>query len=161
MILTRKKTNRKLYGREVSAYELLQGDVEPPTAAEGLYRMLNLKFAKFQDPGSITTLNGDTDQLQFPPPIPIKKSSSVKESRAPPKTQIPFSTVPRIPPKPSRGSKPKKCIALYDFAGQHEGDLSFKEGDIIWISSENGDWFEGTCSGSKGVFPANHVSLVV
>lgn len=50
--------------------------------------------------------------------------------------------------------------ALYDFEGQGEGDLSFKEGDKIKIvekSESTDDWWEGELRGVKGSFPANYV----
>lgn len=50
--------------------------------------------------------------------------------------------------------------ALYDFEGQSEGDLSFKEGDKIKIvekSESTDDWWEGELRGVKGSFPANYV----
>lgn len=68
------------------------------------------------------------------------------------------------PPPPPPGSKPgmKKAeyvVAIYDFAGQGAGDLSFNEGDRIRIIKKTGtdqDWWEGELCGVKGSFPANY-----
>ena len=49
-----------------------------------------------------------------------------------------------------------ECIALYSYAGV-AGDLSFTEGDIIKVHKDEGDWWEGSCNGQEGLFPANYV----
>jgi amphiphysin len=68
------------------------------------------------------------------------------------------------PPPPPPKRKPSDIgavyvIAQYDFDGEGEGDLRFREGDKIKIvkrtESEN-DWWEGECRGMRGTFPANY-----
>lgn len=52
--------------------------------------------------------------------------------------------------------------ALYDFTGQSDGDLSFREGDLIKIvkkSESTDDWWLGELKGSSGSFPANYVRV--
>jgi len=52
--------------------------------------------------------------------------------------------------------------ALYDFAGQGEGDLVFKEGDKIKVlkkTESTDDWWQGELKGVKGMFPANYVQV--
>lgn len=51
-----------------------------------------------------------------------------------------------------------ECIALYSYNGQ-AGDLSFQEGDVISITKNEGDWWEGSLKGQKGIFPANYVKM--
>lgn len=53
---------------------------------------------------------------------------------------------------------PPECIALYTYKGE-AGDLSFQEGDVISITKSDGDWWEGSLSGLKGIFPANYVKM--
>ena len=56
-----------------------------------------------------------------------------------------------------------KAIALYSFAGQEDGDLPFKKGDIITIiqkSDSTDDWWTGRIGNIEGIFPANYVELV-
>jgi len=48
--------------------------------------------------------------------------------------------------------------ALYDFAGEQEGDLPFKKGDIIYVTNKEGSWWEGTCHDMFGLFPSNFVT---
>jgi len=49
-----------------------------------------------------------------------------------------------------------ECIALYNYTGE-VGDLSFKEGDVIKVHKDEGEWWEGSCKGEQGLFPANYV----
>ena len=51
-----------------------------------------------------------------------------------------------------------ECVALYSYNGE-AGDLSFQEGDVISITKSEGDWWEGTVNGQKGIFPANYVKM--
>lgn len=52
--------------------------------------------------------------------------------------------------------------ALYDFAAQQPGDLTFKTGDTIYIlekTDHRNDWWRGrTEDGREGIFPGNYVS---
>jgi amphiphysin len=67
---------------------------------------------------------------------------------------------PPPPPKRIPSTKPEEyVIALYDFPGQNEGDLRFREGDRIRIvkkTQTDQDWWEGEVHGSRGSFPANY-----
>ncbi|KAM9984535.1 hypothetical protein ACTFIY_008973 [Dictyostelium cf. discoideum] len=50
--------------------------------------------------------------------------------------------------------------ALYDYNGENEGDLSFREGDIITIldQSDPDGWWQGSLpTGEQGFFPSNFV----
>ena len=49
-----------------------------------------------------------------------------------------------------------ECVALYNYTGE-VGDLSFKEGDVINVHKDEGEWWEGSCKGEQGLFPANYV----
>lgn len=54
------------------------------------------------------------------------------------------------------------AVALYDFQGQSEGDLSFREGDQIKVikkTDSTDDWWDGELRGVKGSFPANYCKL--
>jgi hypothetical protein len=147
LILTRKKANKKLYGRSVTSTELLNGKMPPPEFAEPLYRMLNQKFGDIPFfKGSDTTLNTDS----------YERIAVVDLQSAEPATRS--STLRKVPP-PKPAKNVRTCIALYDFQGEQPGDLSFKKGDTICISSQNGEWFEGSCHGSRGSFPANYVRV--
>ena len=78
----------------------------------------------------------------------------------------------RAAPKPPGGAKSADAptpiapaapagvafIAAYDFQGQESTDLSFGEGDVIMVTKQEGEWWEGsTRDGRSGIFPASFV----
>lgn len=59
-------------------------------------------------------------------------------------------------------SNPVEVTALYSFEGQQPGDLTFKAGDKIIVTTKTGsqfDWWEGRIGGQTGIFPANYVAI--
>lgn len=68
-------------------------------------------------------------------------------------------------PKPSRLSatpKVETVTALYDYAAQAEGDLSFRAGDVIEIVTRTGndnEWWSGRLGGKEGQFPGRSCFL--
>ncbi|CAL8349335.1 SH3-domain GRB2-like 1b [Gadus morhua] len=72
-----------------------------------------------------------------------------------------YSTV--VPP-PARNSVPEQpsCKALYDFDPENEGELGFREGDIITLTNQiDENWYEGMLHGQSGFFPLNYVEVLV
>lgn len=69
------------------------------------------------------------------------------------------------PPPPPPPSKPKgispaveMAVALYDYAGTADGDLTFSAGDRIEIvqkTESTEDWWTGRLNGQVGQMPAN------
>jgi hypothetical protein len=81
-------------------------------------------------------------------------NSSVATSTIAQKKRPPPPPPPRIP-----SQQTIFVTALYDFEGQGEGDLAFKEGDRIRVikkTESTDDWWQGELRGSKGAFPANY-----
>lgn len=66
------------------------------------------------------------------------------------------------PPPPRKPSEHFQFVtALYDFGGQGDGDLVFKEGDKIRVikkTESTDDWWQGELRGVRGMFPANYCS---
>ncbi|EME45295.1 hypothetical protein DOTSEDRAFT_79334 [Dothistroma septosporum NZE10] len=69
---------------------------------------------------------------------------------------------PPVPVKRLASQQTQFVTALYDFDGQNEGDLAFREGDRIRVikkTDSTDDWWEGENRGKTGSFPANYVQL--
>uniref|UniRef100_A0A4W3JNG5 Tyrosine-protein kinase n=1 Tax=Callorhinchus milii TaxID=7868 RepID=A0A4W3JNG5_CALMI len=61
---------------------------------------------------------------------------------------------------PSEGNEEASVIALYDYEGIHDGDLSFKKGDKLKIIQESGEWWNARNlgTGEEGFIPSNYVA---
>ncbi|KAF8323337.1 BAR-domain-containing protein [Clavulina sp. PMI_390] len=129
-------------------------------------------------PSSASTLNrGPSTASSFkkaPPPPPPSSSHAAAAAAAPPPpysagaspTATSAAVGAKRPPPPIPASKPKPkpavqyVVALYDFAAQADGDLSFSVGDRIEIvkrTPNQEDWWTGRVNGQEGVFPGNYV----
>uniref|UniRef100_A0A3Q1CGC4 Uncharacterized protein n=1 Tax=Amphiprion ocellaris TaxID=80972 RepID=A0A3Q1CGC4_AMPOC len=54
------------------------------------------------------------------------------------------------------------CRSLYDSEPENEGELGFKEGEIIILTNQTDEnWYEGMISGESGFFPINYVKVIV
>ncbi|KAF9895877.1 hypothetical protein BX616_008647, partial [Lobosporangium transversale] len=84
-------------------------------------------------------------ESQQPPPSPVSDAGShisiISESRS-------IQVIAR-------------AQAMFDFAGEDEGDLPFKVGDIInVIEYLNADWWRGILRKNIGIFPTAYVQLL-
>ncbi|KAF8060955.1 hypothetical protein FPV67DRAFT_1512275 [Lyophyllum atratum] len=94
------------------------------------------------------------------PPPPYTPSSSGNGAAALAATKRAPPPPPPLKPKPKVVPRVQYVVALYDFAAQAEGDLSFNTGDRIEIverSTNAEDWWTGRLNGEQGVFPGNYV----
>ncbi len=52
------------------------------------------------------------------------------------------------------------CSFRFDFEGEGQDDLSFKEGDVIRLKSRVGEWLRGELRGVCGLFPVAFVEIL-
>jgi len=66
------------------------------------------------------------------------------------------------PPPPPPAKKPGKVTVyrgLYQYESQHPDELSFDEGDLIYVTEEGNDgWWKAIINGKEGIIPGNYVS---
>ncbi|OAV94974.1 hypothetical protein PTTG_06952 [Puccinia triticina 1-1 BBBD Race 1] len=97
------------------------------------------------------------------PPVDAMAQMSLQNSHPDP-DNIPLGppTGAELHPVRTKGRPaPKKVKALYDFEPNEEGELSFKEGDIIRvIDSVYKDWWKGELRGQIGIFPVNYIETI-
>ncbi|XP_047434908.1 SH3 domain-containing protein 19 isoform X2 [Mugil cephalus] len=65
-----------------------------------------------------------------------------------------------VKPPPASVSGPR-CVARFDFDGEHSDELTFCEGDVIKLTEYVGqEWARGEVGGHVGIFPLNFVEIV-
>ncbi|XP_030020069.1 endophilin-A isoform X2 [Manduca sexta] len=91
-------------------------------------------------PAPRSQLNGRDPWTASPLPSPVKSPART----------------PMVP------NKAPCCTALYDFEPENQGELGFKENDVITlISKVDENWFEGSLNGKSGYFPISYVQVTV
>ncbi|NXA39028.1 SH3Y1 protein, partial [Eudromia elegans] len=145
-LIERKETNRKFYGQDIRASSILFGDVPFPPQAEDLYETLASFTEVYENEG--------------------QRGKAVREQRRvclfPNIGFFFFLIFLLIIISGNSWSSPVEVTALYSFEGQQPGDLSFKAGDKITVTTKTNsqfDWWEGTIGGQTGIFPANYVAI--
>ncbi|KAI9139724.1 hypothetical protein BKA69DRAFT_1126287 [Paraphysoderma sedebokerense] len=190
VILERKEANHKFYRKTVTAKQLLRGEVPQPSEARELYNSLNIRAGgtvhNVETEPELSSSNQSVNNpsykvpITYPMPQPsYSGGSSVASSQStaqpPPYVPSPISQsgglarsvsgsngTAKRPPPPLPPKKLTTAVALYDFAGQQDGDLSFSKGDLITVTKKgdgSDEWWMGRLHGKEGMFPANYVEL--
>uniref|UniRef100_UPI00398E77B8 abl interactor 1-like n=1 Tax=Pristiophorus japonicus TaxID=55135 RepID=UPI00398E77B8 len=92
-----------------------------------------------------------------PPPPPPDFMLDVDELSPPPPPPIDYLDEPQWIP----ANYIEKVVALYAYNKSNVDDLTFQEGEVIYVitKNENG-WYEGVINGAIGYFPGNYVQPV-
>lgn len=108
--------------------------------------------------GNYGTYRASTSSEPSPPPYSPPANGSTLASAAAGKKPPP----PPAPKPAAFAAKKEHATALYDYAAQADGDLSFRAGDRIEIvqrGHEDNEWWIGRLNGAEGQFPANYTKL--
>ncbi|KAF4124244.1 amphiphysin [Geosmithia morbida] len=102
-----------------------------------------------------STASGEEGHSSPPPPYTVgahNNLSAIAASKPKPKPPPPKPKPMRLSNQPA----PETVTALYDFAAQADGDLSFSVGDVIEIvarTNNDNEWWTGKLRGKQGQFP--------
>ncbi|KAI5610437.1 endophilin-A2 isoform X3, partial [Silurus asotus] len=148
---------------EISMYNLLETDIEQVSQLSFLVEA-QLQYHR----QAVLILEELSDKLKDR--IHEAQSRPRKEYVPKPKPVFEFENeqsnggfTPTSAPPPIRTTREQPCCkAMYDFEPENEGELGFREGDIITLTSQiDENWFEGTLRGQSGFFPRNYVEVIV
>lgn len=122
---------------------------------ERLQRLQLQMKEKQADPASSQEL----DQVLLGAVAPVEGGD--ESGRRTASAAAPAAAKPRAGPPPGRKPKAEGKVvkALYDFAAENEGELTFKADDRITNVTEiDANWLEGTVDGKRGMFPTTYVA---
>ncbi|NXP83955.1 SH3Y1 protein, partial [Passerina amoena] len=172
-LIERKETNRKFYGQDIRASAILLGDVPFPAQADDLYETLASFTEVYENeeqknnPGKSVREQRRVYVLAFPVPklFIVSVNADVHVGLY---VHMDYFSVfvtllyYHLRIFYLRIYDPVEVTALYSFEGQQPGDLTFKAGDRITVTTKTNsqfDWWEGTIGGKTGIFPANYVAI--
>ncbi|KAM9456656.1 ABI family, member 3a isoform 2-T2 [Clarias gariepinus] len=105
--------------------------------------------------------------LPAPPPPPMENGEDLEIPAPPPPLPMDcmdgFEDIPPLPPPVDYDTSApaqylEKVVAIYSYEAGKPGDLSFQEGDVIYLTRRSDDgWCEGVLNGVEGFFPGNYV----
>ncbi|MCI4390804.1 hypothetical protein PGIGA_G00127130 [Pangasianodon gigas] len=163
---------------EISMHNLLETDVEQVSQLSALVesqlqyhkqavQVLEELSEKMRD--RVNNAQAQPRQKRMPKPMPSFDSDPESSNGSFSPTSVPssYNAAPALPTRTSVRQKRQSldqpcCKALYDFEPENDGELGFREGDIITLTSQiDENWYEGTLRGQAGYFPCNYVEVVV
>ncbi|XP_036398733.1 SH3 domain-containing YSC84-like protein 1 isoform X1 [Megalops cyprinoides] len=169
-LIERKETNRKFYSQDIRAFSILNGEVEPPPAAQDLYTILEDYTEKYTSEWQRKNLRQSTKNSEPPsrprapakPPTPSLRAEDVRPSVYPSISSLKsesagvkhhawpsqaglLAEVENSSPQKflSRGaSGPLVVTAVHPFVAQQPGDLSFNAGDRITVITKTDSHYD-------------------
>ncbi|XP_063052299.1 endophilin-A3b [Engraulis encrasicolus] len=109
----------------------------------------------------LNTIYSTVDQFTSSPQRPDSPPNRIYSTV----DQFTFISSPASPPSITESESildQPCCRALYNFQPENEGELGFKEGDLIILTNQiDENWYEGMISGDSGFFPINYVNVLV
>ncbi|KAF7661835.1 hypothetical protein LDENG_00251930 [Lucifuga dentata] len=123
----------------------------------------------FNDGKDQTTYTPVINQSQCPrvldaQPLPVpdldNQSKPALEGLSLSESQSILPTEQKEQPEPDPVSGPR-CVALFDYEGEEEDELTFSQGDVIALHELIGpEWGRGQIHGRIGIFPLNFADIV-
>ncbi|XP_074554926.1 src substrate protein p85-like isoform X3 [Halichoeres trimaculatus] len=115
-------------------------------------------------------------EYEEPPALPPRSEDYLDEMEAPPlprrsvdmEEEAEYEDVAGPPPPPPAADNDyedlscgQQAVALYDYEGEADDEISFNPEDIITnIEMIDEGWWKGQCHGRMGLFPAAYVRLI-
>lgn len=151
--IVRFKTTGQRRPPKYAAKPALEGPKQPALLTSGHEQSSSPVSPKINTWKAQTSEKADSAPPPYSPPPGGSANSSLAMVAAA------KSKPPPPKPKPSRFSATpaaEMVTALYDYAAQAEGDLSFRTGDVIEIvqrTQNENEWWTGKLHGKQGQFP--------
>ena len=96
-----------------------------------------------------------------PKPVGLKPKPAKSTKPAIATNKPAISSKPSVSKKPTlaaKPSKPRECVALYDYRSDEASDLSFTSGSTIQILDKtDSEWWKGRLNNYEGFFPCSYV----
>ncbi|XP_049639224.1 endophilin-A3 isoform X2 [Suncus etruscus] len=146
---------------ERSMFNFLENDIEQVSqlavfieAALDYHRQTSEVLQELQDKLQLRILAASNIPRREYKPRPIKRTLSELSG-------LPSSSSTKTTGSSTALDQPC-CRGLYDFEPENQGELGFKEGDVIVLTSQiDENWYEGINRGESGFFPINYVQVIV
>jgi len=143
-------------------YEQASGGATPPSRYQ-------TPLNGFSSPnnGYLSATNSNSNNNDYFSTVALRRASQASSVASTPSAMSALAAGKKKPPPiPTKripsSSQAQYVTAVYDFEGQNEGDLVFREGDRIRVvkkTESTDDWWDGEVGGRVGVFPANYVRM--